>query len=134
MHEAHGKFNITTTHDLLVLDATGPFNLQHVNNLIAEMARIIPQMDGDWGQLTIFHDDSIFVPEAFKVVKQSIKARGEHGLKCVAIVLVSAQCSFIMKQQITAIYENTSLPFAFFDSETLAKHWLADALQESTQH
>lgn len=129
MYLAHGEYKITIKQNLLILDAKGPFNLEYVNKLIDGIAKTAPHMHKDWGQLTIFHNDSIFVPEAFNAVKDSMKARENAGLKCLAIVLVKAQCSFIIKNQITDIYQSTNLPFKFFEEVELAEQWLRERLQ-----
>ena len=81
MYLAHGLFQITIKNNLLILDAEGPFNLEYVNKLIDSIAQLAPHMQQNWGQLTIFHNDSIFVPEAFNAVKESMKTRKSDGLK-----------------------------------------------------
>jgi len=131
MPMSHGVYQVKIKANVLMLEATGPFNLQYVNDLTTTMQREIEKMDDHWGQMTIFHNNSLFVPDALQKVKSSMYHRKENGLKYVAVVLLDPQCSFVIKEQISEIYQSAQIPFKFFDDYPTAESWLTTTLNKA---
>jgi len=131
MPTSHGVYQVKIKGNLLFLEATGPFNLQYVDDLMATMGRDIKKMDDHWGQMTIFHNNSLFVPDALQKLKSSMYARKENGLKYVAVVLLDPQCSFVIKEQISEIYQSAQIPFKFFEDCPAAENWLTTTLNKA---
>jgi len=133
MPTTHGEYRLTLKNNLLILEATGPFNLQYVDRLVHDIQCKVSHIKKPWGQITVFNNDSIFVPDAFLKLKSSMQQRKESGLKVVAVILREPQCSFLIRSQISEIYQSAQIPFQFFDNFSEAEHWIAATLNGSDQ-
>lgn len=124
----HGDKSITFNNQILTLKATGPFNFEYVQSINAAMKTTINEIEGLWGQLTVFYGNSIFMTDALTEIKQSMQFRKSNGLTCIAIVLIDPSSEAIIKKQLIEIYSMTNLDFKFFYSEQLAIQWLKEQL------
>ncbi|EPJ51551.1 MAG: hypothetical protein OFPI_17070 [Osedax symbiont Rs2] len=126
MFIAHGEYRVDIQQNLLIVEAKGPFNKEVVKQYALEMQHAVQKMQSPWGQLIIMHQDSLFTPEAEKLMHKSARARKLSGLYACAIVLVETTVRFAIEHQVSNIYRRADIAHDFFDCEQQARAWLQE--------
>lgn len=131
MFPRHGKFSVEVDAKMLVVNATGPFNEELVKDYkMAVDAAVAHLSEGSgWGQVIVLEKESLFTPDAERVLVQSLKNRKRTGLKASAVVLMeNVTGRSLIKQQMSGAYEKAGIEFTFSDTISSAKAWLSSHL------
>lgn len=128
--EKHGIYRIETANGILIVDATGPFNEELIAAYHRDLEISIGELEktGNWGQIVILHDLSVFTPEAEQALIASVASRAQRGLTASAIIADTKY--FAVKRQITKIYESACIPHHFFNNVVDATVWLGQVICE----
>lgn len=131
MFPRHGKFSVEVDAQMLVVNATGPFNEELVRDYkMAVDAAVAHLSEGSgWGQVIVLEKESLFTPDAERVLVQSLKNRKRSGLKASAVVLMeNVTGRSLIKQQMSGAYKKAGIEFTFSETINSAKAWLSSHL------
>ena len=121
----HGVYSLEVKDQVLIVDATGPFNDELVMCYQNELETCIAQLETScWGQIVTLHAQSLFTPEAEQSLINSLKHRKSRGLKASAVVSDSPYS--LVRIQISRIYNQAGVAHDFFENEEHAFNWLID--------
>lgn len=131
MFPRHGKFSVEVDSQMLIVNATGPFNEELVRDYKAAVDAAVAhlQQGHGWGQVIVLEKESLFTPDAERVLVQSLKNRKRGGLRASAVVLMeNVTGRSLIKQQISGAYNKAGIEFTFSDTLAGAKAWLSGHL------
>ncbi|XQW84967.1 hypothetical protein ACOYR1_17875 [Thalassotalea piscium] len=121
----HGHFSIQNNGAHLIIDATGPFNLQVMNSFQRSLVAHTQDLSKkSWGQIIIMNGTSIFTPEAEQHLCETLVTRQKHGLFFSAVVHCHAQYKHLIEHQLSKCYQQYAIRHAFFDDIKTAKTYL----------
>ena len=121
--EQHGVYSLKIQGQVLIVDATGPFNDELVVSYNNALESCIQQLESScWGQIVTLHDQSLFTPEAEQSLIHSLKQRKQRGLRASAVVCNSPYK--VVQSQVDRIYQNAGISHGFFSNEEEARLWL----------
>lgn len=128
---SHGEINLDTDGQILIVNASGPANLEMVlayqRSVIAYRQKIMHQR---WVSLVLLSGTPLFSPEARSILAETIKQAKSMRLYATAVVFVEMEYVDAIKRFWQEIYEDTGVTFAFFETETQAREWLNNQLNE----
>ncbi|MDO6425840.1 hypothetical protein Q4489_02395 [Thalassotalea sp. 1_MG-2023] len=131
---AHGDYNIERENNILVVDARGPFNEITAKAYVKDMQVACEQYQGKpWGLLITFYGNSIFTPEAEKILVDVTRYRMQHGMIANASVIVDSNTADIQQMQLKRVYQSCNLTFHVFTDIFNAKQWLVEFVKEQSQ-
>ena len=128
MFPRHGKFHVETKSNVLLVSAIGPFNEELVQDYKAAVEAAIAQLSSypQWGQIVILEKESLFTPDAERLLVQSLKYRKLMGLRTSAVVLhENVTARSLIVQQMSKAYAKDGIEFSFFDNLAEATKWTA---------
>ena len=86
--EEHGVYEMKVEGDLLLVDATGPFNEELINSYRYALESCIHFLEiKQWNQIITLHEMSLFTPEAEEALTQSLIDRKSRGLVFCGVVI-----------------------------------------------
>ena len=89
----HGVFEVKVEGQLLLVDATGPFNDELLKHYRDALESCIQRLEvGQWNQIVTLHQTSIFTPEAEETLTQSLIERRSRGLIACSVVIADVDC------------------------------------------
>tara|TARA_Y100000310_G_scaffold112989_1_gene111531 strand:+ start:7723 stop:8112 length:390 start_codon:yes stop_codon:yes gene_type:complete len=122
----HGIVEVKIEDNILLVEATGPFNeelVQYYEQSLESCIKILE--DSSWNQIIILHKLSMFTTEAEHKLVQTLKNRKERGLKASAVVLDNIEGESLVKTQMSRCYECANVDYKFTSSVHEAKQWLS---------
>ena len=121
--EKHGVYSLKVIGQVLIVDATGPFNDELVVCYNNALEACIQQLESScWGQIVTLHEQSLFTPDAERTLNSSLKRRKERGLRASAVVCKSPYS--LVQSQIDRIYSSADVIHDFCKGEEEALLWL----------
>lgn len=127
---AHGSLNIFIDQGLLVIKASGPANTEMVLRYQREIDSFRQKLcTRPWASLTILSGEPLLPPEAASMMVEAIKTAQNMNLIATAVVMLDVQYKTLSQQFWRGIYERTTLPFQFFDSQDEARIWLHEQIK-----
>lgn len=123
--EAHGTWNIDSDGRVLMIEGTGPWNLESLQQSARQVEPFIQRLRGKpWAAMVILHGECIYVPAAGEKLAEIL--RDETALGRVATALLVNDCFSpnFAKEHISHIYDQGDHPYAFFDDIDLARRWI----------
>lgn len=125
----HGELNLSIDGQLLVIEGSGPANLEMVLNYQRSVIGYREQiMHAPWASLVLLHGTPLFPPEAKTILAETIKSAKAMHLQATAVVLTDVDYAEVVKGFWTEIYQEVDVKYQFFQSEQQARIWLADIL------
>ena len=111
---AHGNYVIKNSDDQLVIEASGPFNIEIIEEFGQALKKVVPNFTNKtWHQIIILHAESIFTPETEAALCKTLKYRVDHGLAFSAVVIKASACKVLIEKQISRCYRNLNIPYQF---------------------
>lgn len=130
---AHGSFRLWTEDQILCADAEGPFNeeviLEFRNALEEHVARLV---GSPWGWVSTLHGLSVFTPEAEQAILETVRWRVSKGMRCAANVLMSTEAGDLERVQISRVYDQIGIDYAFFENFEDAAVWVQQRLDQDS--
>lgn len=121
----HGVFKIETEAELLLVDATGPFNDEVLKHYNIALDSCIQELEASqWNQIITLHQLSLFTPEAEIILTDTLIKRRSRGLVAGYIILENVDCKRLVKEQLSRCYSIAGVEHHFFDSTSEAKESL----------
>jgi hypothetical protein len=121
----HGKFTIENHVDYLIVDATGPFNIELMykfEKILIEQTNILSGRS--WNQIIIMNEESLFTPEAEAYLCNTLAYRTSNGLAGSVIVQKKSLYSALIKEQLSRCYSKFDIAYTFVESLDEAKEWV----------
>ena len=121
----HGVLNVHVEARLLLIDATGPFNVESVKQYNIALESCIQQLEASqWNQIVTFHKMSIFTPDAEDLLTKTLIKRRSRGLIYCAVILTDVDFKPSVKEQMSRCYRNAGVEHQYFDSVVKAQEWI----------
>ncbi len=129
---SHGKYEVSVKKRLLVVDATGPWNLeaaQRFDGLVRSQVSEKLDSGSSWGMIALLHGQSIYTQEATPILEELHPWRVAHGLRHIAIVHSDSDpdVNSLTNYQFDRIYESDSsrrCVTRYFTNKKEAFKWL----------
>jgi len=122
----HGIFEVKIEDELLLVDATGPFNKELLIQYENALESCIQNLEtSKWNQVITLHQLSLFTPEAEQVLTSTLINRSSRGLIACAIVLNDVEGESLIKAQMGRCYDRAGVKYNFITSIHDANKWLA---------
>lgn len=122
----HGLFEVKVEGDLLLVDATGPFNEELLIKYENALESCIQRLEvSTWNQVITLHQLSLFTPEAEQLLTNTVINRRSRGLIACAIVLSNVEGESLIKAQMSRCYTRAGVKHVFISSIHDANKWLA---------
>lgn len=122
---SHGSFSIELTDKCMIVDASGPFNKEIVDEYeTAIQAAMETLTSKHWGQIIRLHGMSMFTPDAENKLVETVKSRKQHGLKASAILIEDVEAKSLIIQQMSRVYEHCGVNFKFFEGLDDGLTWI----------
>ncbi|MGB1263005.1 MAG: hypothetical protein ACPG52_08865 [Cognaticolwellia sp.] len=123
----HGRCSYSVENNIVIIDATGPWNLEFFQQMHHDLARIIFN-DVDYNNfaiLLILNGDSLAVQDGLDYHLNLVK---DGPTKALAINTSQSNAPKITEALFTAVYDQAGLLNKSFDSTAEAKVWLTSQL------
>jgi hypothetical protein len=128
--DAHGKFNIQAFEHILLVDLTGPWNVEFVEQLHLEVIEKIKGVNIDnFGVLLIPRGEALSIKEAINYHIAFIK---QAKSKAIAVNLEHSTIPFLTQELLESVYKAAGMEYGFFPDNDSAKIWLEEKLGVST--
>ncbi|WP_281560347.1 hypothetical protein [Thalassomonas sp. RHCl1] len=125
----HGKLSASIENNIFIIDGTGPWNKEALEQASREFSALHQQLYGTkWGVLVLTHGDPIHTPDASHLLIDAIKTDKRHGRISTALVVKDCDDVKFAKIHIRDIYHKAGENLQFFENEQSAKHWLQTQL------
>ncbi|MGO4892384.1 hypothetical protein [Flavobacterium sp. W21_SRS_FM6] len=129
--QVHGTINLNIVDRILVVEGTGPWNVESVAQASKAVSPLIKTLSGKhWGVLVILHGEPIYVPEAASYLSQSIKAEKTRGRVATAVIVVESKSPEFAKSHLNSIYRDAGETVRFFDNKEQANWWLIQQISQ----
>ena len=123
----HGVFEIETEAQLLLVDATGPFNDEVAKHYIEAIESCIQQLEvSQWNQIITLHQLSLLSPEVEKLFTSALIKRTTRGLKAVFLIVENVYFKSLVKEKMSRCYTKAGIEHHFFDTVFEVKNNLAN--------
>jgi hypothetical protein len=132
MFVAHGEFRLVKKEQIIFIESKGPFNQEAVDLYALQMNEIMESFDGYWGQIITLHQDSLFTPQAEQSMKQALLYRKANGLAASAVIIHDDKARFIIQHQISRVYDEVGVEYAYIDCVDEAMRWMNEKLDSSS--
>jgi hypothetical protein len=120
----HGVFEVKVENQILLVDATGPFNEELIIQYEKALESCIKSLEAsEWKQIITLHDFSLFTPEAEKKLTKTLINRRSKGLIACAVVLIKVEAEYLIKAQMSRCYNRADIKHVFTTSLNEAKKW-----------
>lgn len=121
----HGVFEVKVEGQLLLVDATGPFNEELIKRYRDALESCIQLLEvGQWNQIVTLHQISIFTPEAEEALTESLIERRSRGLIACCVVIADVDCKSVVKEQMSRCYRKAGVKHQYVNSIAKAKEWI----------
>ncbi len=122
----HGLFEVKVEGELLLVDATGPFNEELLIEYENSLEACIQNLEvSKWNQVITLNQLSLFTPEAEQVLTNTLINRRSRGLAACAIVLNDVEGESLIKAQMSRCYNRAGVKHNFITSIHDANKWFA---------
>lgn len=123
---AHGNTSINIDSDVIIIESTGPWNIEYFYGLHLDIAKAIQQVDSEnYAILLIPKGEAIGTPES---MEYHIDFLRQGNAKAVAINLSKSETPSSTKSLCSIAYQTVNLTFEFFTSNEQAMLWLNSKL------
>ncbi len=131
--EDHGTLDIEADGQILIIEGTGPWNLESLDKSGSVALPVVqPLLGKPWGVLAILHGQVIYVPDAADALVDIVREDKRKGRVASAIILTGSDSPNFSENHISEIYTRAGEEFAFFDNQEAAKNWLLKKLADYT--
>ncbi|MDM7859598.1 hypothetical protein QTP81_03125 [Alteromonas sp. ASW11-36] len=109
----------------LIIEGTGPANIEAVQ-IYQERAQRFRDMlkEAPWASLVLLRGEPLLPPEAKRMLIEIIRYASTQNLVATGVVLQDLPHVKTIRHFWTSIYDETTLPYQFFDNEEQARAWL----------
>ncbi|WP_026376138.1 hypothetical protein [Aestuariibacter salexigens] len=128
----HGTFSIERQGQLLLVDATGPFNHELISQLSDDLSEHEQALHHrPWVELAVMRCESAYTPEALNDLLTSMQRRHHNNMRAIAIQFEQPQSRLLTEHQLTSVLSKIAgLRFQFFDELEIAMDWCHACLGE----
>ena len=122
----HGKCNISIEDSIIIIESTGPWNIEYFHQLHQNIVTAVSQVNVEnYAILLVLHGEAICTHE---VIKFHIDFLRQGNSKAVAVNLSQCDTPQLTKDLCCMVYKAAQLTFDFFDSNKQARIWLDSKL------
>ena len=131
---AHGQLHVSIDGQLLLIEGTGPANLEMVQEYQRQVVGFREKiMHSPWASLVLLKGTPIVSPEAKAVFIETIKQAKVMHLCATAVVFIDVEFAALAEQFWREIYIEVGVPHGFFTTQHEARLWLQDCLNNENQ-
>lgn len=132
---AHGKMRLSIEGQLLVVEGTGPANIEMVQEYQRQVMELRKQlMHAPWVSLALLGGTPLVSPEAKDKFVQIIKQAKKMHLRATAVVFIEMESVEIVRQFWQDIYMQGGVNYQVFETEAEARVWLLGILKHEIKN
>jgi undecaprenyl pyrophosphate synthase len=133
MFIAHGIFQVKDSdhQNIIIVDATGPFNHQAVHIYRQQIVDRLPNINGYWAQLNIANQNCLYTPEAELELLSLTAFKRENGMRFAAVLFKECLCKTLIEEKIKKFYYTHNIICKIFLDQNEAMHWLTNSLNQA---
>ncbi len=129
----HGRVEFTARGNILICEATGPFNLELIDAIAAVQASVIERLiaQGSWGDIIVLKGNAMANPETIAAFTKYLKALVQQGVISSVTAMVVApdvEGGRLMATVIAKCYAEIGRKLTLFDRIDAATDWMASEL------
>ena len=122
---AHGSVLISAEERILIVEATGPWNIEMMNLYFQQCEPLKKAFPSDgWGVLLIAKGEPFILEEAVPASIENIINDKQAGRRATAIIIEPNYGYHLSKSLFTRMYERASESYRFFEHRGSALAWL----------
>lgn len=130
----HGELSAEKEDNILVVEGTGPWNIEMLDNSSETAQQILAELFQDyWGVLTILHGEAVYLPDAAKRLIEIITQQKSHKRVATAIIITDSTMPTFTRGHLSDIYDKAGEPIAFFDNKINAVEWIQQQIQHARE-
>ena len=125
----HGDIRVSVDDRLMIIEGTGPANIEAVQ-VYQENAQRFRDMlnEGPWASLVLLKGEPLLSPEAKSKLIEIIRYASTQKVIATGVVMQDLPYIKTIRHFWTSVYEETTLPYRFFDDEDQARSWLNEQI------
>lgn len=129
---AHGTLRVSVEGSLLVLEGTGPWNLEslYASGKVAG-PKLASLLGKPWGVVATLYGEPIYVPEAADLLSDIVRQNKVNGRVASALLVDKSYSPQFARNHIGEIYRNAGETFEFFTDQQEARHWVLEKVAEA---
>lgn len=121
----HGDIQLSVNDGLLIIEGSGPANLEAVLCYQREAQRYRDKLNPHpWGSLVLLRGEPLLPPEAKSLLVTTIQFACTQSLVATAVVFMDVKHASTVRFFWDSVYAETELLHAFFENENDARAWL----------
>ena len=122
---AHGSLDVQVDGRLLILEGTGPWNLESLYDSGKVAAPLVKPLHGKpWGAVVTIYGEPIYVPEAAEALTEVVRQDRTNGRVATALIVDKCSSPRFAKTHIGQIYQKAGEPYRCFSDFAEAKNWV----------
>lgn len=130
---AHGSLRVNVEGPLLILEGTGPWNLESLLDSGKIAGPQLAKLAGKpWGVIATLYGEPIYVPEAADMLSEIVRQNKLDGRVASALLVDKSYSPQFARNHIGEIYRNAGETFEFFSDLQLAKQWVLGKVAEAS--
>ena len=127
---SHGTFEAHLKDKVIVFKATGPWNLETMNDTVEDFAQLSASLYGSpWGLVGDFYGQPVHVPDAAQKLIEIIKLEKAKGRIATGIVVKNCDMPLLGQQHLSEVYSKAGERFQVFDIVEDAIAWVESEIQ-----
>ena len=129
---AHGTLDVQVEGRLLILEGTGPWNLESLYDSGKVAAPLVKPLHGKpWGAIVTIYGEPIYVPEAAEVLTEVVRQDKVKGRVATALIVDNCSSPRFAKTHIGQIYKNAGETYQCFSDFADAKSWVSQQIAKA---
>ena len=129
---SHGSLDIRVEGRLLILEGTGPWNLESLNDSGEIAAPLVEPLKGKpWGVVVTILGEPIYVPDAADKLAQVVRQDKLDGRIATAVIVDKCASPHFARTHLSEIYTQAGETFEFFSTLHEAKNWVSKKLAQA---
>ncbi|GAC35422.1 hypothetical protein [Paraglaciecola polaris] len=129
----HGSVELDIDDNILLVEGSGPWNLESVVESETHMAPLLALLSGKpWGALVVLHGDPIYVPDAAAFLSKAVRAQKALGRVATAMVVDQSNTPEFSKRHIGQLLDEAGENYRFFPDKAQAKWWLVQQIIQAS--
>lgn len=127
----HGNAEVFIFNDILLVHATGPFNLEGVAAYSESLSILIGKQPRYFSKIVVLAGLALFTPDAEVLIVNEFRKLKGKGLTMIAVLIKEPTVAHIIMAQFSNIFIHAGIPYTFSNSLTDAERWLAIKRQDA---
>lgn len=123
--EQHGQLASAVLGNILVLEGTGPFNIEMLRAASQEASEVLNSLyKKPWGVLSSMHGEAAYLPDAAELLIDTIRKEKSLNRIATAIIVTNSTVKVFVEGHLSHIYQRAGETCEVFEERETALVWL----------